>query len=468
MAIRAAYVAEMDMNKITSKFNVVGADKHEVNSAADTIFALSSGAGRSGVAVIRISGAKAGVIVAAMAGNLPTPRHAVYRALRSPVSGEVLDRGLVLWFPAPASFSGEDMAEFHVHGGLAVIEALLSAISTFSGVRPADAGEFTRRAFENGKLDLSEAEGIADLVNAETEAQRAQAVLQAGGALRARYERWRNDLISAMALVESGLDFADEADVPAEALALARPIVEGLAQELGEALADGRRGEILREGVHIAILGAPNAGKSSLLNALARRDAAIVSPEPGTTRDVIDVKLDLDGFPFILSDTAGLRETASEVEREGIRRAQARARDADLVLHLRDLTADGADALPAIPPEKVIKVWTKADLGPETGAGLRVSVVTGEGLDRLQEELVARARNIIGLGEPALITRARHRHDIEAAVAALRRFMGQPEKDAELLAEDLRLAATALGRLTGHVDVEDVLGKLFSDFCIGK
>lgn len=468
MAIRAAYVADMDMNKITSDFNLLGADKHEVNSAADTIFALSSGTGRAGVAVIRISGAKAGPIVTAIAGALPLARHAAYRTLRCPLRGEVLDRGLVLWFPRPASFSGEDMAEFHVHGGLAIVDAVLSAIATVSGVRPAAAGEFTRRAFENGKLDLSEAEGIADLVNAETQAQRAQAVLQAGGALRARYERWRSDLISAMALVETGLDFADEADVPDEALALARPIVEGLARELGEALADDRRGEILREGVHVAILGAPNAGKSSLLNALARRDAAIVSDEPGTTRDVIDVKLDLDGFPFILSDTAGLREATSPVEREGIRRAQARARDADLVLHLRDLTADGDNVLTAIPPEKVITVWTKADLAHRAAGGLRTSTVTGEGLDRLQAELVARARHIIGLGEPALITRARHRHDIEAAVAALRRFLGQPAKEPELLAEDLRLAATALGRLTGHVDVEDVLGKLFSDFCIGK
>lgn len=459
------------MNKIESMLRSASAVQDRV-MPADTIFALSSGAGRAGVAVIRLSGPQAGAAVEALAGRLPKPREAAYRALRDPQSGDVLDRGLVLWFPAPRSFSGEDMAEFHVHGGAAVLDAVLAALSGLQGLRLAEAGEFTKRAFENGKLDLSEAEGIADLINAETQAQRALAVRQAGGTLRVQYERWRADLISAMALIESGLDFADEADVPAEVLALAMPIVETLIAQLETALADSRRGEIVREGVSVAIVGAPNAGKSSLLNALVRREAAIVSHEPGTTRDIIEVKLDLNGYPFVLSDTAGIREGEGPVEREGIRRALVRASEADLVLYLRDVTAPtGYGNVAGLSPEKIISVWTKIDLGAppvSTSTELGISVRTGEGLAELQETLLSRARNAFGLGEPALITRARHRNKIEAALQSLRAFRDSPEKDAELLAEDLRLASMALGRLTGRVDVEDVLDKLFSDFCIGK
>jgi tRNA modification GTPase len=433
---------------------------------------LSSGAGRAGIAVIRLSGSGARRAIEALAGIFPQPRRAHYAVLRDPQTGATLDRGLVLWFPGPASFSGEDMAEFHVHGGAAVVEAVLGALAHLSGFRPAERGEFTRRAFENGKLDLSEAEGLADLIDAETEAQRRQALFQAGGGLGRQFEDWRERLIAAMALVESALDYSDEADAPAEPLAQAAPQFESLIAELRAALANDRRGEILREGVRVAILGAPNAGKSSLLNALARRDAAIVSDEPGTTRDIIEVKHDLDGYPFILSDTAGLREAAGAIEREGIRRALARAGEADLVLYLRDATA--GDVQPqalAMSAQRVLLVWTKTDLRPPPASGedaLAISALTGAGLDDLRARLVATAKDVFGLGEPALITRARHRAEIERALAALEAFRGGDGKDMELLAEDLREAASALARLTGRVDVEDVLDRLFADFCIGK
>lgn len=438
-----------------------------------TIYALSSGHGKAGVAVIRISGPAARETLRRIAGALPRPRVATLRVLRDPATGDVLDHSLIIWFPAPASFSGEDVAELHVHGGRAVLERIFRALAAMDGLRHAEAGEFARRAFENGKMDLTEVEGLADLINAETEAQRRQAIRQSSGALGAIYEGWRARLIDALAGVEAELDFSDEGDVPDEVAGRARAIVREMRGEIAAHLADKRGGEILRDGFRIVIAGPPNAGKSSLLNALARRDAAIVSAEAGTTRDVIEVRLDLGGYPVILMDTAGLREASGEVEREGIRRTLERAKEADLVLWLADATDPVSYAPAALPMESsaaALCAINKVDLadGPFPSGALPISVKTGEGLDSLIERLAAEARLAIDIGESPSITRARHRHELERCAAALDRFMAGRFADLELRAEDLREAAAALGRLTGRIDVEDVLDKIFADFCIGK
>jgi tRNA modification GTPase len=450
-----------------------------------TIYALSTAPGRAGIAVIRISGRAARSALDALShGRLPAPRMASFRRLRHPKSGEVLDEALLLWLPGPANFTGEDMAELHVHGGRAVVAGVLDALA-FLGLRLAEPGEFTRRAFGNGKIDLTEAEGLADLINAETAYQRRQALAQHCGALRGHYELWRTTLLRAMAYVEASLDFSDEDDVADNAFKEALPQVRGLASELERALADGRRGEIVREGIQTAIVGAPNVGKSSLLNALAGREAAIVYHEPGTTRDVIEIALDLDGFPFILRDTAGLRETESPVEREGIRRALASARDADIVVFMRDATAprpEEEDAADLLPPEEggargkarvTLTVVNKIDLAPGAPTphhALSISAKTGQGLDALKTALVRIAEEIYGAADTPLITRARHRQEIERAQSALMAFLTSAEagEQTELAAEHLRQASDALGRLTGRLDVEDVLGQIFSEFCIGK
>jgi tRNA modification GTPase len=351
-----------------------------------------------------------------------------------------------------------------------VVASVLDAVLSMDGVRLAEPGEFASRAFENGKLDLTEVEGLADLINAETDAQARQALAQAGGSLRTLYESWRAQLLRAQALTEAGLDFADEADVTAKVATGADAIVAELIGEITRHLAD-RRGERLRDGFHVVIAGAPNAGKSSLLNALARRDVAIVSEEAGTTRDVIEVHLDLDGLPVILTDTAGLRRAGGKVEVEGIRRALARAEAADLVLWL----IDAAKPVSA-PPEPlsrgqapILPVRNKIDVAPISAAeGVSLSAKTGEGIDALVAELKTRAREALAAGsESPVVTRARHRAELEAALAALRRF-SEPGLAAELKAEELRTASLHLGRLTGRVDVDEVLGAIFSEFCIGK
>jgi len=441
-----------------------------VTSPADTICALSSGAGRAGVAVIRISGPATSRVLGELSGTLPAPRRASLCKLKHPRTGDVLDRGLVLWLPAPASFTGEDMAELHVHGGRAVVGNVVAALLSLEGLRLAEPGEFARRAFENGKLDLTAVEGLADLIDAETEAQARQALAQAEGGARALYERWREELVKAQALSEAGLDFADEADVAADAAVQADAIVAKLLAAISLHLAD-RRGERLRDGFRVVIAGPPNAGKSSLLNALAQRDVAIVSEEAGTTRDVIEVHLDLCGLPVIVTDTAGLREAESGVETEGIKRALARAERADLVLWLVDATApqwDAPDALIAANNGKVC-VLNKVDLvkAAQTAEGLALSAKTGEGVAKLVELLSDRARDGLAVGEPAVITRARHRAELEAAALALQRFRGE-RGGPELKAEELRIAARHLGRLTGRIDVDEVLGAIFSEFCIGK
>ncbi len=440
----------------------------------DTIFALSSGRGRAGVAVIRVSGPHSRAVLEALAGTTAEPRRVKRVGLRNPDTREELDDALALWFEGPASFTGEDTVEFHVHGGPAVIAGVLDALGRMDGLRPAEAGEFTRRAFENGKLDLTEAEGLADLIDAETEAQRQQALGQSSGGLRKRADAWREQIIQAMSFVEAALDFSDEADVPELIETKARPVVKDMLAAITRHLNGARRGERLRDGLQVVLAGPPNAGKSSLLNALADRDVAIVSQEPGTTRDVIEVHLDLGGFPVTLIDTAGLREGAGEVEREGMRRTVVRARDADLVLWLVDATAPQwplPDDLEAAEARAVI-VLNKIDLEQPTRASgddvIAISAKTGAGLDGLIARLAADAADAMGGGEPALVTRQRQRRELEACGDALQAFLEGEPLAVELRAEDLRQAAHALGRLSGRVDVEDVLDRVFAGFCIGK
>lgn len=445
-----------------------------------TIFAPATAAGRAGVAVVRISGPQAGPALERLTGKpLPTPRRATRARLRGPPDGQVLDDGLVLWFPGPASFTGEDVAELQVHGGRAVVTAILEALGSLPGLRPAEAGEFTRRAFDRGKLDLTAAEGLADLVDAETEAQRRQALRQLEGALAALYEGWRERLLQVLAHAEAEIDFPDEG-LPDGLAATIGPAVRALAGEIDRHLDDGRRGERLREGLAMAILGPPNAGKSSLLNWLAGRDAAIVAATAGTTRDVIEVRLDLGGFPVLVADTAGLRdlaapEGADAVEEEGIRRALARAESADLKLVVLDATA-GSEVAPeivALIDAQALVVVNKTDLGPSTvglalGAARSypVSVRTGAGLDALLADLTERVAAGLDPGAAPALTRARHRAALGECRESLDRALvaGLPE----LAAEDLRLAARALGRITGRVGVEEVLDRLFAEFCIGK
>lgn len=444
-------------------------------AASDTIYALSSGHGRAGVAVIRVSGPAAGSVLNEMAAPRPRPRFAGLRRVRHPQTGEVLDDGLVLWFPGPKSETGEDMAELQVHGGRAVIAAVLGAIGGIDGCRLAEPGEFARRAFENGKLDLTGVEGLADLIDAETAAQRRQALRQVGGALSEIYAGWRKRLIDATALLEAAIDFSDEADVVSDAVGRARAGVAALQGEVTRHLNDGHRGELVRDGFQVVLAGPPNAGKSSLLNALARRDVAIVSPEAGTTRDVLEVKLDLDGLPIVVSDTAGIREAQGPIEQEGIRRTMGRAQAADLVLWMVD--AMGLDAPgPTVPlrPDRVLVVVNKFDLldakvlQPLPEGAIAVSALTGFGLDRLTRRLAGFAQARIGSEETPALTQARHRQQLLRCRAALASFLGSPMEEFELRAEDLRRAAQALGRITGAVDVEEVLGEIFGRFCIGK
>jgi tRNA modification GTPase len=483
------------------------------SSARETIFALSSGRPPAAIAVVRVSGTRAGAALKAVIGKVPDPRKAALAQVRGP-GGEIIDQALVLWFPAPHSETGEDVAELQLHGGYAVIAGVLSALSRVEGLRPAEAGEFTRRAFENGKLDLTAVEGLADLVMAETEGQRRQAFRQMAGALGQRAEGWRSQLIQALALVEARIDFSDEADVPQDLVTPALQIARALEGEITSVLADGGRGERLREGLVVAIAGPPNAGKSTLLNRIAKREAAIVSPYAGTTRDVIEVHLDLAGLPVTLLDTAGIRATEDPVEREGVARARTRAASADLVLWVMDagdpILPDWAESGRPAPPTWLIRnkidiiqgdkgrsesVSQKDDKNesisyttkPLKNIGNKkltdknefkfnnnecifgVSAITGEGLEVVIARLAQYAHGYLAGSEPALVTRERHRRALEDTQTALRRALAREIAGREdLLAEELRIAARALGRLTGRVDVEDVLGAIFRDFCIGK
>jgi tRNA modification GTPase len=434
----------------------------------ETLFAPASGFGRAAVAVIRVSGPSARDVLEGLGGRLPAPRRLSLRTLRDPADGTLLDRALVAFFPGPDTYSGEDMAELHLHGGPAVRAGVLDVLARFPGCRAAGPGAFTRRAVLNGRMDLAEAEGVADLIEAETEAQRRQALRQLDGALSRQVAAWRAEGIACLAGAEAALDFADEGDVDdvgLDAALFAR--TSALREAIAAALPDGRRGERLREGFCVVLAGEPNAGKSTLLNALSRREAAIVSDLPGTTRDAIEVRLDLGGLPVTLVDTAGLRETAEPVELEGIRRTRARVAGADLVLALVPPGGCAPDLGAEAP--RALTVLTKADLLAEPPSGaLAVSARTGAGIPALVDALRGEAEAGLGAGD-ALITRARHRAALEACVGHLDRLaagagLGLPE----LAAEDLRLAVRALGEVGGHVGVEDVLDRLFSGFCIGK
>jgi tRNA modification GTPase len=450
-----------------------------------TIFALSSGRPPAAIAVVRVSGPRAGVALGKLIGRLPEPRKAALARVRDPASGEVIDEALALWFPAPRSETGEDVAELQLHGGQAVIAGVLDALGRIEGCRPAEAGEFTRRAFENGRLDLTAVEGLADLIAAETPAQRRLAFRQLKGLIGDRAEAWRRRLIEALALVEARIDFSDEADVPEDLIGPALYAAQQLRDEIAGVLADGRRGERLRDGLVVAIAGPPNAGKSTLLNRLARREAAIVSPYAGTTRDVIEVHLDLDGYPVTLLDTAGIRDSDESVEQEGVRRARERAAAADLVLWVIDGSVGG----PAIEdqPKNIgnAAIWlvrNKVDRAAASSYAdaakhdsneyeftVLISALTGTGMEALTVALSDYAKTYFASTESALITRARHRRALEETVAALDRAMARDHaNDEELIAEELRSAATTLGRLTGRVDVEDILDVIFRDFCIGK
>jgi len=450
----------------------------------DTIFALSSGRPPAAIAVVRISGPGAGDALAVLAGRLPEPRKAALARVRDPASGEAIDEALALWFPAPNSETGENIAELQLHGGRAVIAAVLSALGRIEGLRPAEAGEFTRRAFENGRLDLTAVEGLADLISAETEAQRRQAYRQLKGLLGNRAETWRARMIEALALVQARIDFSDEADVPEDLIGPALKIVQSLRDEIAEALAGAARGERLRDGLVVAIAGPPNAGKSTLLNRIARREAAIVSPIPGTTRDVIEVHLDLGGYPVTLLDTAGIRDSFDPVEQEGVRRARHRASEADLVLWVYDAT-DGAAPSGARPLGESVTKWmirNKVDLlsggrrdesivNSEFGISnivFSLSATTGLGVAEFLDQLRDYAKSYFG-AETSLLTRERHRKALNLAQNALDRALAESLSGREdIVAEELRLAAQSLGRLTGQVDVEDILDVIFRDFCIGK
>ncbi len=453
--------------------------------ARPTIFALSSGRPPAAIAVVRVSGPRAGAALEKLIGRVPEARKAALARVRDPTTGEVIDEALVLWFPAPRSETGEDTAELQLHGGHAVIAGVLDALGRIEGCRPAEAGEFTRRAFENGRLDLTAVEGLADLIAAETPAQRRQAFRQLKGLIGDRAEAWRRALIEAQALVEARIDFSDEADVPENLVDAALHAAQQLRSEIAAALADGGRGERLRDGLVIAIAGPANAGKSTLLNRLARREAAIVSPYPGTTRDVIEVHFDLGGYPVTLLDTAGIRDSADPVEQEGVRRARAGAASADLVLWVTDVSAAGMALDDAGRSSFESEVWfiknkidvavDKLCISCESGSGISspvmfpISAATGARTDALVAALTAFARNYFSATEPALVTRARHRRALEDTVAALDRALAERASGREeLIAEELRAAATTLGRLTGRVDVEDILDVIFRDFCIGK
>jgi len=449
-------------------------DAPPFSSRRDTIFAAASGAGRAAIAALRLSGPACGDALEALAPGARFPdRVATLRLLRDPLTSEPLDRALVIRFLAPRSFTGEEMAELHVTGGRAVVAGIVGALAKIPGLRPAEPGEFAWRAFENGKLDLAEVEGLADLVAAETAAQRRQALRIAGGALSHETEGIRAKLLEAMAILEAQIDFSDVEDADALSLDAARRMAAEAARRVRAALAGAEAGARLREGFNVVIAGPPNVGKSTLMNALARRDVSIVSAIPGTTRDLVEVSLELRGYPVILVDTAGIRETDDPVEREGVARARRRAEEADLTLWLSD-EAEPAGA-PFAEARPTIAVLTKSDRRPgnagaerSAGAPIRISALTGAGIEQLLDAVADLAEARMAGPAPALIALERHRAAFADALAALERALDPVAQELELVAEDLRLAARALERIAGRIDVEEVLGDIFSRLCVGK
>jgi tRNA modification GTPase len=448
-----------------------------------TIFALSSGRPPSAISIVRVSGPEAQTALEALAGRVPQARMAT-RVLLQDARRRPIDDAVVLWFPGPASATGEDVAEFHIHGSRAVQAALFARLSSLENIRPAEPGEFTRRAFENGKLDLTEAEALDDLIHADTDRQRRQALRQLKGLLGDRARDWRRRIIEASALIEAGIDFSDEGDVPAELIAPALATVRSLLQEVRETLAVRGRSERLRDGLMVAISGPPNVGKSTLINLLARREVAIVSPHAGTTRDVIEVQLDLDGYPVTVIDTAGIRDTEDAVEQEGVRRARLRAAESDLVLWVTDVEHEGGESdIDAAAETTVWVVRNKIDLdsarvqadtgrtirpGQGSEATFRISASRGDGISELVAAITTFAREYFGSGEGGLIGRERQRRLLRETADALERSMTVVGAGEELAAEELRAAALSLGRLLGRVDVEDILDVIFKEFCIGK
>lgn len=432
-----------------------------------TIFAPATASGKAGVAVIRVSGPQALEAVKKMTAiKTPIPRKAMFSEIHTP-DGTAVDNGLVLYFPCPNSFTGEDVVEFQTHGGRAIISAVLSGLAQIGGFRPAGRGEFTRRAVENGKMDLTAAEGLADLVDAETEQQRKQALRQMGGALAKIYEDWHDRLLHVLAWMEAYIDFPEE-EIPEDVSADVRGKIAGLMSEIQVHLNDGRRGEKLRDGFQIAIIGAPNAGKSSLMNRLAQRDVAIVSSAAGTTRDIIEVRLDINGYPVIVADTAGLRDTDEEIEAEGVRRAKARAEEADLVLWLSDaLKGKNNTETEKIDSEKIFRIMNKADqTEPQNDGNIWISAKTGQGIDVLLDRIGRFVEEKMALREEPSLTRLRHRKALEECLQCLNSSLKAPE--IELMTEDLRMAMRSLGKITGQVQVEELLDVIFKDFCIGK
>ncbi len=444
-----------------------------------TIFALASGAGRAGVAVIRLSGPACRSVCRWFTGTeVPEPRRAALRVLINPENEEIIDRGLVIFFPGPESFSGEDVLELHVHGGPAVLAQAFKVLAVRPDVRPAEPGEFSRRAFLNGKLDLTEAEGLADLVAAETWQQARQARRQMDGALGKLYGRWHEVMVKALAHIEAEIDFAPEEEVPNGLMAQLMPDLHQLRQEIKHHLGDDHRGERLRHGLQVALVGPANVGKSSLINRLSKREVAIVTDRAGTTRDILEIPLDLDGYPLTVIDMAGLRETADPVEILGVERARSRAADADFTVVL----FDGAvwpnldrEALAMI-DDRTVVVLNKADLLADIGQAviggqeaICISCRTGEGIDRLIDSLSALAGKSMAVGDAPLLTRTRHRHALQEVAAALGRIgAGDECLELALAAENLRVAMSAMGRITGRIGVEDLLDRIFGEFCIGK
>jgi tRNA modification GTPase len=443
-------------------------------TATDTIFALSSATGRAAVAIIRLTGPACAGVLTSMAGGLPAPRELAFRAIRHPASGEVLDQAMAVWLPSPRSATGEDCAEFHLHGSPAVVAAILSALSSLAGVRPAEPGEFTRRAFMNGKMDLVEVEGLADLLEARTASQRRQAYRQMSGLVSSVFDRWRQQLLLIRADIEAAVDFADEPGVAREAAAGIDDRIRILLSEISEAFGRSSSAEVVRDGVRVVLAGLPNTGKSSLLNVMARRDAAIVSELPGTTRDAIEVFLDVEGVPVVLTDTAGLRrEIADKVEAEGIRRSRKHIAGADVLVWVWSSDVPGSEIADGTEePDLVIRNKCDQDSGLLRNSPfndqIALSTQTGAGVPEFIERLSKLLQHRFADVESFLIVSARQNTITRNSIRHLNDALECPAEHLELKAEEIRCASDEIGRLTGKVGVEEWLGAIFSRFCIGK